>query len=104
MARELSGRGYRVYTTGRRRESLAPLGAAGIHGRELDVDDDESITRALDAVRQEVGHLDLLVNNAGVSQVGALVDLTRGHVGRIAGLFTTPAEEFVVPRRSTRRS
>ena len=69
MAREFAGRGHRVYATARRRESLAPLEAAGVRGLELDVDDDESITRALDAVRQEVGHLDLLVNNAGFSEV-----------------------------------
>lgn len=82
MAREFAGRGHRVYATARRRESLAPLEAAGIHGRELDVDDDDSITRALDVVRHEVGHLDLLVNDAGFSRVGAVVDLTREDLRR----------------------
>ena len=82
MAREFADRGHRVYATARRRQSLAPLEAAGVHGLELDVDDDESITRALDAVRQEVGHLDLLVNNAGFSRVGAVVDLTREDLRR----------------------
>jgi NAD(P)-dependent dehydrogenase (short-subunit alcohol dehydrogenase family) len=77
LAREFAGRGHRVYATARRRESLAPLEARGIHGLALDVDDDESIARALETVRQEVGCLDLLVNNAGFSQVGAVVDLER---------------------------
>jgi len=82
MAREFADRGHRVYATARRRQSLAPLEAAGVHGLELDVDDDESITRALDVVRQQVGHLDLLVNNAGFSRVGAVVDLTRDDLRR----------------------
>ena len=82
LAREFAGRGHRVYATARRRESLAPLEAQGIQGLALDVDDDESIARALETVRQEVGHLDLLVNNAGFSQVGAVVDLERADLRR----------------------
>ena len=35
---------------------------------------------------REAGQLDLLVNNAGFSQVGAVV----ANVGSIVGLFTTP--------------
>jgi len=39
----------------------------------LDVNDDASIAAACDVVRQEAGHVDLLVNSAGLSQVGAVV-------------------------------
>jgi NAD(P)-dependent dehydrogenase (short-subunit alcohol dehydrogenase family) len=77
LAREFHRRGHRVYATARRRESLAPLEADGIGALMLDVNDDASIAAALDAVAREAGHLDLLVNNAGFSQVGAVVDLTR---------------------------
>lgn len=82
MAREFAQRGHRVYATSRRSESLTPLEAEGIHCLELDVNDDASITRAIETVAGEVGHLDMLVNNAGFSQVGAVVDLTREDLRR----------------------
>ena len=82
LAREFGKRGHRVYATARRAESLAALEVEGIRGLELDVNDDSSIARALDTVSREAGHLDLLVNNAGFSQVGAVVDLTREDLRR----------------------
>jgi NAD(P)-dependent dehydrogenase (short-subunit alcohol dehydrogenase family) len=82
LARELGKRGHRVYATARRAEALASLEADGIRGLVLDVNDDSSIARALDIVSREAGHLDLLVNNAGFSQVGAVVDLTRDDLRR----------------------
>lgn len=82
MALEFGKRGHRVYATARRRESLAPLESQGIHALALDVNDDASIAAALDTVKREAGHLDMLVNNAGFSQVGAVVDLTREDLRR----------------------
>jgi NAD(P)-dependent dehydrogenase (short-subunit alcohol dehydrogenase family) len=82
LAREFGKRGHRVYATARRAESLAALEVEGIRGLALDVNDDSSIARALDIVSREAGHLDLLVNNAGFSQVGAVVDLTREDLRR----------------------
>lgn len=82
LARHFHERGHRVYATARRRESLAALEAEGIHGLVLDVNDDASIAAALATVAKDVGHLDLLVNNAGFSQVGAVVDLTRDDLRR----------------------
>ena len=82
LAHDFHKRGHRVYATARRRESLAALEAQGIHGLVLDVDDDASIAAALATVAKDAGHLDLLVNNAGFSQVGAVVDLTRDDLRR----------------------
>ncbi len=83
LAREFARRGHRVFATARRIESLAPLEAAsGIRGLALDVDDDASIARAIETVTREAGHLDLLINNAGFSQVGAVIDLTREDLRR----------------------
>jgi len=82
MAREFRQRGHRVFATARRRESLAGLEAQGIEGLELDVDDDDAIGRVLEAVGRQAGHLDVLVNNAGFSQVGAVVDLAREDLRR----------------------
>ena len=77
MARALNDRGHRVYATARRPESLAKLAAGGISTLQLDVNDDASIAAAFDAVAAQAGQLDMLINNAGFSQVGAVLDLTR---------------------------
>jgi NAD(P)-dependent dehydrogenase (short-subunit alcohol dehydrogenase family) len=82
LARDFHQRGHRVYATARRKEALAALEALGIHGLVLDVNDDASIAAALATVAQDGGHLDLLINNAGFSQVGAVVDLTRDDLRR----------------------
>jgi len=83
LAREFARRGHRVYATARRVESLAALEAInGIRALPLDVNDDASIARAIEVVTSEAGQLDMLINNAGFSQVGAVVDLTREDLRR----------------------
>ena len=82
LALEFNRKGHRVYATARRREALSELETQGIRGLALDVTDDASIDAAMAVVRQEAGHLDLLVNNAGLPQVGAVVDLTRDDLRR----------------------
>jgi NAD(P)-dependent dehydrogenase (short-subunit alcohol dehydrogenase family) len=77
MAREFHQRGHTVYATARRLQSLASLQQAGLRTLALDVNDDASIAAALAVVHSEQGRLDMLVNNAGFSQVGAVLDLTR---------------------------
>ena len=79
---ELHRRGHRVFATARRPETLAALGQRGIETLALDVNDDASIEAAMAVVERDVGHLDMLVNNAGFSQVGAVVDLTREDLRR----------------------
>ena len=82
LARELHRSGHRVYATARRPETLAPLAAQGMDTLALDVNDDDSIAAAMASVRDEAGRLDMLINNAGFSQVGAVVDLTREDLRR----------------------
>lgn len=77
MAGEMHRRGHRVYATARRLETLAPLAEQGLATLALDVNDDSSIADVIATVEREEGRLDMLVNNAGFSQVGAVVDLTR---------------------------
>lgn len=82
LAREFAKRGHRVYATARRKETLASLEAGGIRGLSLDVNDDDAITGAFEVVAREAGHVDLLINNAGLAVVGAVVDLTREDLRR----------------------
>jgi NAD(P)-dependent dehydrogenase (short-subunit alcohol dehydrogenase family) len=77
LAHELARRGHRVYASARRPGTLAPLEAENLRRLALDVNDDASIAAAIQTIASEAGVLDLLINNAGFSQVGAVVDLTR---------------------------
>jgi NAD(P)-dependent dehydrogenase (short-subunit alcohol dehydrogenase family) len=82
LALEFHARGHRVYATARRPEALIPLAEKGIAILPLDVNDEASIDAAFARVESEAGRLDMLVNNAGFSQVGAVLDLTRDDLRR----------------------
>lgn len=69
---------YRVIMTGRRRdaidEALAKLSALGLKNVEalvMDVCSDESIHAAIKHIDQTHGHLDVLINNAGIARSGS---------------------------------
>ena len=77
MAREFHRRGHLVYATARKLDALAPLAAEGLQTLALDVNDDNNIAAAMLTIERAQGRIDMLVNNAGFSQVGAVIDLTR---------------------------
>jgi NAD(P)-dependent dehydrogenase (short-subunit alcohol dehydrogenase family) len=77
MAQEFHRRGHIVYATARKADALMSLASEGLRTLTLDVNNDESIAAAISAVDRGEGRIDVLVNNAGFSQVGALVDLSR---------------------------
>ena len=72
--------GWHVVFTGRRIEALqAAIAEAGEHGGRAvaipcDVADETSVAALFAAVRQRFGRLDLLFNNAGISQSAVLPD------------------------------
>lgn len=74
LAQEFHKRGHRVFASARRIESLSALAALGLRTLALDVNDDASIAIALAAVQSETEQLDLLINNAGYGQFGAVMD------------------------------
>jgi NAD(P)-dependent dehydrogenase (short-subunit alcohol dehydrogenase family) len=67
-ARRLAGAGFRVYLTARSSErGQAAAATAGARFLELDVTSDESVRHAADSVERAEAHLDVLVNNAGIT-------------------------------------
>jgi NAD(P)-dependent dehydrogenase (short-subunit alcohol dehydrogenase family) len=71
-ARHLAERGWKVYATARRPESIEDLAAAGSETLALDVTDEDSMRAAVAAVEAAEGAVGVLVNNAGYSLSGAV--------------------------------
>jgi NAD(P)-dependent dehydrogenase (short-subunit alcohol dehydrogenase family) len=73
IAKALADNGYIIYV-GSRNLSNGEKAAAEIGGNaraiQLDVTQQESINAAAERIKNESGHLDLLVNNAGISHSG----------------------------------
>lgn len=77
-ARILKERGYRVFASARKSKDVQMLLNQGYEGIQLDVNDHNSMLRALDQILILTnGRLDALFNNSGFSQVGAVEDLNR---------------------------
>jgi NAD(P)-dependent dehydrogenase (short-subunit alcohol dehydrogenase family) len=75
--------GDRVMATARRPETLADLAQTGgerISTAALDVTDAASIRAAVDATLAVFGRIDVLVNNAGVSVIGAVEETSVKHM------------------------
>ena len=66
--RRLVGAGHRVYLGARdAQRGQAAAEAAGAEFVQLDVTSDDSVGRAAEIVERAAGHLDVLVNNAGIT-------------------------------------
>jgi NAD(P)-dependent dehydrogenase (short-subunit alcohol dehydrogenase family) len=71
-AEHLAAKGWTVYATARRPDSIEDLQAQGCRTLALDVTSEESMRAAVDRVEQAEGAVGVLVNNAGYSQSGAV--------------------------------
>lgn len=81
LAINLIETGYSVVATARKLDSLTDIPAA--LKLTLDVTQPESVKSAVSQVIERFGHLDVLVNNAGYAQVGAIEDISDDQVKRM---------------------
>jgi NAD(P)-dependent dehydrogenase (short-subunit alcohol dehydrogenase family) len=109
----LAQKGYRVFAAGRSTEKRAELDRLAASGKlpleslELDVCDENSVSRALQQVLQKAGNLDVLINNAGVGLMAVaeelkLEDLRRIYETNIFGLLRMT--QAVLPHMRARKS
>ena len=94
ICRQLADRGYTVILGSRDEEQgreAAEKLDGDVHARQLDVTDQESVDRLAGSIEEEFGRLDVLVNNAGISnddgQGGTEADLDRVREALEANLF-----------------
>lgn len=71
-AQRLARSGFAVYATARKLEAIADLEQYGCRLLTLDVCDKDSMRGAVETIEREHGAVDVLVNNAGYSQSGAV--------------------------------
>jgi NAD(P)-dependent dehydrogenase (short-subunit alcohol dehydrogenase family) len=79
-AEHLASRGWTVYASARRTESIEDLAERGCRTLSLDVTDEDSMRAAVTAVEDAEGAVGVLVNNAGYSQSGAIETLPMDHL------------------------
>lgn len=78
VAHGLQQRGYRVFATARREESVAALQEEGLESLLLDLDDSDSIKKAVaEILHRTDGELYALFNNGAYAIPGAVEDLSR---------------------------
>ncbi|MEZ5573601.1 MAG: SDR family oxidoreductase [Halioglobus sp.] len=78
--------GDTVIATARRIETLDALKAQGCETETLDVNSDASMQALLDSISQRHAHIDVLINNAGISAMGPLAEIP---ADKLRGQFET---------------
>ncbi|PIL32467.1 hypothetical protein GSI_05169 [Ganoderma sinense ZZ0214-1] len=107
LCEAFASKGCIVYATARRPQSLEEFSQPNIHCLTFrDVTDDQSLKIVVQTVIDEEGQIDVLVNNAGVSNSSPLIDVKMDEIMRIfdANVFATiRTAKAVIPHMAARK-
>jgi NAD(P)-dependent dehydrogenase (short-subunit alcohol dehydrogenase family) len=81
-AQHLKSRGWNVYATARKQESIADLASQGCKTMALDVCDEASMRAAVETVERAEGAVGVLINNAGYGLEGAFEEVPMTEIRR----------------------
>lgn len=85
-AKLFARQGWTVYATARRLDALADLEVEGCRTLALDVTDEASSAAVVETIVAEQGAVGVLVNNAGINDLGAMETLS---LDRVRAMFET---------------
>ena len=74
-AKSLAQAGFTVYGAARRVDKMEELKKVGIRPISLDLTKEESMLKCVETIYNEVGRIDILINNAGYGFYGAIEDV-----------------------------
>ena len=74
LALEFNKRGYNVWATARKPDTIAGLRAKNIHIAQLDVTRKDQVQQIVNLIQDDYGGIDILVNNAGYGGMGPVVE------------------------------
>ncbi|WP_459477324.1 SDR family NAD(P)-dependent oxidoreductase [Pseudomonas sp. No.117] len=104
IAQRFAMEGATVYATSRRAQaSDVAVGAGGLRERCVDAADVAALTAFFETVHQEVGRVDILALNAGISEFATLDSISEDHFDRTfdlnvrALLFAAKAATAIMP-------
>jgi NAD(P)-dependent dehydrogenase (short-subunit alcohol dehydrogenase family) len=105
-AEHLASRGWNVYATARKPESIADLASRGCKTLALDVCDEASMRAAVKTVERAEGAVGVLINNAGYGLEGAfeevpMTDIRRQFETNVFGLIAM--SKLVLPAMRRQR-
>src|ERR1035438_6080411 len=75
-AKLLAQNGYTVYAAARRVEPMKELETLGIQTMQMDVTNDLSMVSGISRIVKSEGQIDVLINNAGFGQYGAVEEVS----------------------------